>query len=292
MKGKDPMVATTLFPSPPASPPQTQESLRQRTTTSGIHLAPSKEQSLPSSSYEVNSQFASQLLTFRGRDIVLILSRTGRIVEANDAAISAYQYDRDTLFSKHIGDLRAPKEMARLPKQLAEAQEFGARFETVHRRADGSEFPVEVVSGGTVIGGEKFLLSIVRDIADRKRMEKQLEFQASLLNLSTEPIFAWYLDGEITYWNHGADNLYGFSADEAIGKTSHSLLRTEHPQPSPKFLDNLRKNRLWSGELRQTTKSGRVVSVESRHQVLQEDDGRLLVLECDRDITERNRANP
>jgi PAS domain S-box-containing protein len=290
MKGKNPRAISTLPRSLPPATGDAPAAQGKHAIMGRIHLAVSKEKSLPAPAPELNSQVASQLLTFRGRDIVLILSPTGKIIEANDAAIAAYQYDRDTLLSKHIGDLRARREMARLTKQLAEATKSGARFETLHRRADGSEFPVEVVSSSAVIGGEKVLLSVVRDIADRKLKDEQLEFQASLLNLSTEPIFAWYLDGEITYWNQGAENLYGFSREEAVGESSHRLLKTEHPQPLRDVLDSLRNDRFWRGELRQTTKSGQIVIVESRHQVLEEDDGRLLVLESNRDITERKRV--
>lgn len=237
-----------------------------------------------------DAHFAFQLLAPGGRDIVLILSRDGRIVEANQAAVSAYGYDRGTLLSKHIADLRPPREREHLSQQLAEARERGARFETVHRRADGSEFAVEVVSSSASIGEEQFLLSVVRDITDRKGVREQLERQASLLNLATEPIFAWYMDGGITYWNRGAEQLYGFSVDEILGQSSHRVLKTRHPIPIDEFLHALRRERTWKGELRHTTKEGREVVVESQHQVLEEGDGRLLVLECNRDITERKRV--
>jgi PAS domain S-box-containing protein len=261
-----------------------------------LHLAHSKRprpeaEKLNPAAPPYDSEFAGHLLSLSGRDIVLILSLDGRIVEANQAAVDAYRYERNVLLSKHIADLRSARGKDRLSQQLADAQtKHGTRFETMHRRADGSEFPVEVVSSAAVIGEEKFLLSVVRDITDRKRTEREFERQASLLDLATDSIFAWYLDSGIVYWNKGAERLYGFSREEAVGHTSHLLLKTRHPQPAQDFLEQLRRERMWMGELRQTTKSGRDVVVESRHQVLEEADGRLLVLESNRDITERKEA--
>jgi PAS domain S-box-containing protein len=261
---------------------------------SKLHLATSQAGSSTLSPARVgkpveahDSWFAFQLLSYGGSDIVLIVSLDGRIVEANQAAVTAYQHDRSVLLSKKITDLRPAREVNRVASQLAEAQERGARFETAHCRADGSEFAVEVVSNPVVIGGATFLLNVVRDIADRKQTEQQVERQASLLDLASEPIFAWYLDGGISYWNKGAERLYGFSNEEALGKISHQLLKTKRLQDEADFFSTLRRERLWKGELRHTTKEGKEVVVESRQQVLEERDGRLLVLECNRDITDR-----
>jgi PAS domain-containing protein len=52
---------------------------------------------------------------------------------------------------------------------------------------------------------------------------------ANLLTLSYEPMLAWRLDGPIEFWNAGAEQLYGFAQDEAVGRTSHALLQTEFP---------------------------------------------------------------
>jgi PAS domain-containing protein len=58
---------------------------------------------------------------------------------------------------------------------------------------------------------------------------ERAERLASLVTLSYEPMFAWRLDGPIEFWNAGAERLYGFASDEAIGRSSHSLLQTKFP---------------------------------------------------------------
>ena len=106
---------------------------------------------------------------------------------------------------------------------------------------------------------------------------------ASLLTLSYEPMLAWRLDGPIEFWNTGAERLYGFVSDEAVGRSSHDLLQTKFPAEFSEVYSQLQNEHYWSGELRHICKGGREVIVDSRMQLL--DDG--TVLEVNRDITER-----
>jgi PAS domain S-box-containing protein len=109
----------------------------------------------------------------------------------------------------------------------------------------------------------------------------QAERLASLLTLSSEPMLAWRLDGAIEFWNAGAEQLYGFTSGEAIGRVSHALLRTKFPAEFAAVRSALRDQRHWSGELRHTCKDGREVLVDSRMQLL----GNETVLEVNRDVT-------
>ena len=111
------------------------------------------------------------LLSERTRDIILFIRPDGQIVEANTAAITAYGYDRATLLAKNIRDLRDPATLASITTQMMDADAGGTLFTTNHRRSDGSTFPVEVSAIGAQIGGEHLLLSIVRDITERKQAE-------------------------------------------------------------------------------------------------------------------------
>jgi PAS domain S-box-containing protein len=94
-------------------------------------------------------------------------------------------------------------------------------------------------------------------------------------------MFAWRLDGAIEFWNTGAERLYGFAADEAIGASSHSLLQTRFPLALSELRAQLLSGGFWSGELRHVCKDGRAVIVDSRMQLLA--DG--TVLEANRDVT-------
>jgi PAS domain S-box-containing protein len=108
---------------------------------------------------------------------------------------------------------------------------------------------------------------------------------ADLLELSYEPMLTWRLDGVIEFWNFGAERLYGFSSDEAIGRSSHALLQTKAPMDFVELHRRLRSTGFWSGELRHVSKDGREIVVDSRMQVL----GRDTVLEVNRDVTGRKK---
>lgn len=115
-----------------------------------------------------------ELLSELARDIVLLIRlRDGHIIEANHAAAAAYGYDRETLLKLSIFDLRAPGALPDVATQMAKADAEGILFETRHQRKDGSVFPVEVSSNGADIGGERMLLSVIRDITGRKRIEQE-----------------------------------------------------------------------------------------------------------------------
>jgi two-component system, LuxR family, sensor kinase FixL len=117
----------------------------------------------------------------------------------------------------------------------------------------------------------------------------ELREQARLLDLTHDAILVWEFPGTITYWNRGAEQLYGFSKEEAVGRLSHDLLQTEHPIPAELFEKLIEREGTWAGELTQTTRGGQKLTVDSRH-VLVEEDGRRFVLATNHDVTERKEA--
>jgi len=125
--------------------------------------------------------------------------------------------------------------------------------------------------------------------ADRRAMGATLQQQGRLIELSEDPIFAWDVDSGIMQWNAGCERLYGYSRDQALGQSPHDLLRTVHPVPIEEFHKQLVGHGQWAGELRHRVRDGREVVVES-HQQLITVDGRRVVLETNRDITDRKRA--
>jgi len=122
-----------------------------------------------------------------------------------------------------------------------------------------------------------------RELSWAEASPDRAERLASLLTLSYEPMLVWQLNGPIEFWNTGAERLYGFASEEAIGHSSHALLQTKFPVEFAELITQLKNKRYWSGELRHTCKDGREVIVESRQQLLS--DG--TVIEVNRDVTER-----
>lgn len=131
-------------------------------------------------------------------------------------------------------------------------------------------------------------LRAATEIALREK-EEGLRLQASLINLSYEPIFVWNIQGQIIEWNKGCEQLYGYDRASALGQDSHNLLKTHFPVSKTEFEETIRRDRQWSGILRHETREGAEVWVESRQQVI-ESEGRELVLETNRDITKQIQA--
>lgn len=117
-----------------------------------------------------------KILAENARDIMLFINMDGRIIEANAAALRVYGFTRDELVAMTINDLRAESTGSQLATQMTLAEKQGILFETMHKCKDGRLLPVEVSSQGTDIGGRRVLLSIIRDISERKKTEKKLKY--------------------------------------------------------------------------------------------------------------------
>jgi PAS domain S-box-containing protein len=129
------------------------------------------------------------------------------------------------------------------------------------------------------------------DIEDRKRAEAVLREQAALLDLSHDTIFVRDANNVITYWNRGAEALYGWSREEALGKVSHHLMQTIFPAPLSEITAELARTARWEGELVHAKRDGTRVTVASRWSLQRDAQGRLAgILETNNDITERKRA--
>jgi PAS domain S-box-containing protein len=131
------------------------------------------------------------------------------------------------------------------------------------------------------------ILAVGIDITKQKLAEETLRQQAQLLHLSYDAIIVWRKDGAIEHWNRGAEQLYGFTESEAVGRVTHKLLKTIHSVPWPEIEAEMRKHGQWEGELRHFAKDGHQVTVSARHQLVLGTDGIERILETNHDITQR-----
>jgi PAS domain S-box-containing protein len=156
-------------------------------------------------------------------------------------------------------------------------------------RADGEEFPIEASISQIIAEGKKFYTVILRDITERKRSEEALKEQGRILDLA--PVLIRDLSGRILFWNTGAEQMYGWTSQEALEQITHSLLKTEFPRPIEEIKARLYARGHWEGELIHTTREGNRIVVAS-HWVLHKDEQGTprAVLEVNNDITERRRA--
>lgn len=187
-----------------------------------------------------------QLLSMYARDIILFVDESGHLIEANDAAVRAYGYSRDELLSMSTADLNSKEGKAPVCTVLEGA---GGMYETVHKRKDGSSFPVEVSSQGTMIDSAKIYLCIIRDISERKEYENDLRNAKSQVEL--------YLD----LMGHDINNMnqvaigyleMGMDALDLSETTSEYLTKPlEMLKNSSRLIDNVMKlHRTRNGNLK------------------------------------------
>jgi PAS domain S-box-containing protein len=120
------------------------------------------------------------------------------------------------------------------------------------------------------------------DITDRKRLDRALQERADLLELATEAIMVRDHGGTIRFWNAGAEALYGWTREEALGQNAHTLLCTDVRGGVAGIAESLTQDGSWEGNLKQRRKDGSHLIVVSR-QAVQKDSS--VVLEINRDIT-------
>ncbi len=172
-----------------------------------------------------------RLLSMRARDVILFVRLDGKIIDANQVAVETYGYAQADLLKMNLRDLRAPETLSVLKEQLAKANKGGVQFETIHRRKDGTEFPVEVSSVGADVGGERLLISIIRDITERRKNEEALRESESRFRTMTNnaPMLVWMsaTDKLRTYFNQTWLDFTGRTMDEELGSGWMEVIHEE-----------------------------------------------------------------
>ncbi|MBS0520648.1 MAG: GAF domain-containing protein [Proteobacteria bacterium] len=128
-----------------------------------------------------------QHMVLQAYDIVLLMTPDGHILEANAAAADAYGYTSDEFRALTVRDLRTPQAFARVGEQwkLAETAD-GGRYETEHRRKNGTVFPVEVSANVVDVDGQRFRQEFVRDISKRRTLEAEVKRLSRVLRALQE----------------------------------------------------------------------------------------------------------
>ena len=129
-----------------------------------------------------------------------------------------------------------------------------------------------------------------RMLSETQENHTRLAEQAHLLDLSTDAIIVRDLQGVIQFWNLGAEELYGWTRLEALGKQKHQLLKTEFSEPLEQIMDGLQRDGRWAGELVQRRRDGTRIHVSTRWVLDRETRTLARVLITDNDITLRKQA--
>jgi PAS domain S-box-containing protein len=230
-------------------------------------------------------------------DAVISVDDGQRIILFNAAAEKMFRYSAAEVIGRPISLI--------IPERFRDSHEshirrFGVTGETSRAmgalgavsglRSNGEEFPIEASISQLEAGAQKLFTVILRDITERKRAEEQLIEQATLLDQSHEAIIVRDLDNRIGYWSRGAERLYGWTAEEAIGRPVGELTYRESLSQLSEATGIVIEKGAWNGELRHITKDGREVIVEGHWTLVRDAEGNpKTILAINTDITEKKK---
>jgi two-component system CheB/CheR fusion protein len=194
-----------------------------------------------------------------------------------------------TDIGRPVSDIKVNLDVPDLDAMLAEVIDTMAAREREVKDREGRWYLMRIRPYRTLENKIDGAVIVLIDVHTIKRNEELLRQQTELLNQAHEPIIMWEIDGAITYWNKAAEDTYGFTREQALGRKCHELLHTSPPFDS--FSSELERERHWSGELIQMRRDGQKIIVDSRMVMVQEPKGNKLVVEASRPITVRKESD-
>ena len=217
--------------------------------------------------------------------------RAGRIEEANLMAAELLDEPRDRLIGRPFAFYVADLDLFMLHLLSCRTSQRQVKTELQLKTRKGELIPAQLLSTpitSTTRNGALLFQTAIIDLGERKRHEQQLAEQARLLDLSNDAILVRDANDRITYWNKGATKIYGYTWQEALGKVTHNLLKTERSEPLPKIYEKLFRDNYWEGELIHTRRDGKRLTVFSRWVLDRDAQGkRSFILETNNDVTRR-----
>jgi PAS domain S-box-containing protein len=240
-------------------------------------------------------------------DAVVAVNRQGVIVQINAQTETMFSYTRQELIGQNIEILVPERQRGDHHRHRDEyharpkIRRMGSGLDLYGRKRDGSEFPVEislspVLTGNGSNGEGLVVLSVIRDISDRKRIENELrraseeldrrksrelrDWQnrmALIVDSSQDAIIGKTLDGVITQWNQGAQQMYGYTPQEIIGRNISTLCPKDHADEIPGILDKIRGGeQVAYFESVRITKDGRRLNVSVSVSPILDEEGKVV----------------
>ena len=235
-------------------------------------------------------EFVSVLLRYASDAIAVSDRASGRFVVVSDSYCALTGYARDELIGRTSVEIGLVADHATRSEALDRAdQDLGAMYELRIRRKDGAirlfEFSVQPLAGGLMV-------TISRDVTDRRRAQEDQARLAAIVQSSEDAIIGCTLDLVITSWNPGAERLYGYSAEEMIGRRAEILFPPEDREEDERVIGRIAAGERVEEHLTtRLRKDGRQVRVSVTGSPIFDATGTIVgVASVARDLTERERA--
>ncbi len=250
-------------------------------------------------------------------DAVVVVDQPGTIVRANSRTFQMFGYTPDELIGQKIEMLVPDRHRLRHHShregfaQHPTVRDMGRDLELLGRRRDGSEFAVEISLSPLETEQGLFVLSAIRDVGHRKRIEAELRkahqelsqrtdrelwesrsLLAAIVDSSEDAIIGKDLEGIVTSWNKGAEHIYGYAAKEIVGKSISILTPRNRPDEIPAILEKIKRGeRLEHYETVRVSKDGRPLQVSVSISPIRDSTGKVIGASAiARDITSQKHA--
>ena len=228
-------------------------------------------------------------------DAIVSKDLNGIIRSWNRGAERLFGYTADEIVGKHISTLVPPDRLDEIPNIL-ERLIRGERidhYETKRKAKDGTIVNVSLTvspipdAKGAIIGASK----VARNVTEQKKVSELQERLAAIVESSDDAIVSKDLNGIIRSWNRGAERLFGYTADEIVGKHISTLAAPDRLDEFPKILERLiRGERIDHYETKRKTKDGKILTVSLSVSPIRDSNGKIIgASKVARDITERER---
>jgi PAS domain S-box-containing protein len=231
-------------------------------------------------------------------DGVVVMDRLGKVLEASPSFARMLGYTQEEILNISIFDWDAQWTKEELQVRLT-IEEIVPLFETRHRRKDGSEYDVEISWNRVEVEGEMMHFCICRDITERKQAEIDLQISqarfAGILEIASDAIISIHSNQQITLFNKGAERIFGYAAEEVLGKPLAMLMPSRladaHHQHVSQYAQNAGSARQMAerGAIFGRRKDGTEFPVEASISKI-EIDGEIIFTTFLRDITARQQA--
>ncbi|MBZ0282886.1 MAG: PAS domain S-box protein [Anaerolineae bacterium] len=228
----------------------------------------------------------------------IVLTRADlRIRQSNAAFSQMFACDANNCFDQPLLDLVVPEDVVRIAAVLESVMNdhIGKRVEAHARRQNGTIFDAEFSFAAIYAKASEShgLVCTVQDITERKSREQQLRYHAALQENVSDAVIATDLELRIQSWNKAAEKIYGWTAEEVIGKSVSEILSTEYdsPEERERLRQELLEHNDWHGEVMQHRKDGEILYVLGSVDLFEDENGAPIgIVAVNHNITERKLA--